>query len=95
MPVEIIFSIESEGNFVKLHTQDGIKLANYTFKQLEQILDPSQFVRIHKSNIVNVNWIETMESYFHGDYIITLKSGIKLKLSRNYKESLDHILNNA
>jgi two-component system LytT family response regulator len=95
VPVEIIFNIESEGNFVKLHTQDGVKLANYTFKQLEQILDPSQFVRIHKSNIVNINCIETMESYFHGDYIITLKSGSKLKLSRNYKESLDHILNNA
>ncbi|HEY8937861.1 MAG TPA: LytTR family DNA-binding domain-containing protein [Cyclobacteriaceae bacterium] len=95
VPVETIFNIESEGNFVKIHTQQGIKLGNYTFKQLEQILDPSQFVRIHKSNIVNIHWIEMMESHFHGDYIITLKNGVKLKLSRNYKESLDHIINNV
>lgn len=95
VPTDTIFTIESEGNFVKLHTQTGMKLGNYTFKQLEQMLDPSQFVRIHKSTIVNIQFIEMMEPHFHGDYFITLKNGAKVKLSRNYKESLDLILSQA
>jgi two-component system LytT family response regulator len=92
VPVESILSIESEGNFVKVHAQTGIKLANYTFKQLLEILDPKLFVRIHKSHIVNIDWIEMIETHFHGDYHIILKDGSALKLSRNYKESLDRIL---
>lgn len=92
IPVENIMFIESEGNFVNIHTQSGMKIANYTFKQLHPILDPQIFMRIHKSFMVNFDYIERIEPYYHGDYHVFLKNGKKLKLSRNYKESLDKIL---
>lgn len=95
IPVSTILSIESEGNFVKVHTQEGPKLANYTFKQLSAILDPKVFTRIHKSHIVNVDFIEIIEPYFHGDYHVVLKGGSKIRLSRNYKDSLDLILHQS
>jgi two-component system LytT family response regulator len=95
IPVSTILSIESEGNFVKVHTQEGQKLASYTFKQLEAILDPKVFTRIHKSYMVNLDFIESIEPYFHGDYHLVLTDGSKIKLSRNYKDSLDLILHQS
>lgn len=80
--------IESEGNFVKFHTQEGMKLGNYTFKQLQELLDPQKFVRIHKSFMVNTDHIQYLEPHFHGDYFVFLKGGHQLKLSRSYKDSL-------
>ncbi len=91
-PVEQITYIESKGNFVQIYSATESRLASYTFKQLEAILDPHQFARIHKSFIVNCDEIEHIEPYFHGDYILLLKSGIQLKLSRNYKEALERII---
>lgn len=93
IPVDTILSIESEGNFVKVHTLSGTKIASYTFKQLMEVLDPKTFARIHKSHIINLGFVEMVEPHFHGDHFVTLKGGNKLKLSRNYKESLDLILN--
>jgi len=93
IPVDTIFAIESEGNFVKVHMTSGTKTANYTFKQLSEILDPKTFVRIHKSHIINRDFVEKVEPYFHGDHFVFLRGGTKIKLSRNYKEALETILN--
>ncbi|WP_184547799.1 LytR/AlgR family response regulator transcription factor [Mucilaginibacter sp. FT3.2] len=93
--VDEIKFIEAQGNFVHLHTHNHVRVGNYTFKKLLQILDPDRFIQIHKSFIVCVDFIEIIEPYFHGDYILTLKDKdkTKLKLSRNFKPSLDLILN--
>ncbi|WP_423146274.1 LytR/AlgR family response regulator transcription factor [Rubrolithibacter danxiaensis] len=92
VPVDTISFIESEGNFVRLYTGSESRTANYTFKQLSDLLDPEKFARIHKSHIVNIDHIEIIEPYLHGDSYILLKDGTKLKLSRNYKSSLEKIL---
>lgn len=92
--VEDIVWIESEGAYLKLHLKDQSKeLVSLSMKELENELDPGQHIRIHKSYMVNIEEIETMESYFHGEYIITMSDGTELKLSRSYKEKLDLILN--
>jgi two-component system LytT family response regulator len=93
VPTEEINYVESESNFVKVYTRDGMRVANYTCKQLEELLDPKQFIRIHKSFLVNIEQILSVEPHFHGDYLIKLKNGSQLKLSRNYKDKLDLILN--
>lgn len=93
VPVNQILFVESEGNFVKIHSESGTKIGGYTFKTLIPLLNPAQFVRIHKSFIVNIDAIESLEPHFHGDYIIHLKNGQKLRLSRNYNECLKQIMN--
>ncbi len=93
IPTGQIYYVESESSFVKLHTEHGMKLASYTCKQLEALLDPRTFIRIHKSYLVNVDQIEALEPHFHGDYLVYLRNGAQLKLSRNYKENLSAILN--
>lgn len=91
--VSDIVWVESEGAFCKLHTTNGIQLTNMSIKHLEEVLDPNTHPRIHKSHIINVDQIESMEPYFHGEYMINLKGGQTLKLSRGYKDKLDRILN--
>ncbi len=86
-----IVYIESIGNYVKFHTAKETKIATYTFKQLSDILDPAIFKRIHKSFMVNFGQVVRIEPFLHGDYLIILKTGIKLKLSRNYKKSFDGV----
>lgn len=93
IPVEDISYLESEGNFVKVRVNKEIKLANYTCKQLEGLLDPKRFIRVHKSYIVNINHIESVEPYMGGDYLLYITGQHKIRLSRNYKEALQQILN--
>ena len=93
IPVNTIFWIESQGAFSKVHLEGKTELTNLSIKQLEEVLDPTHFVRVHKSFMVNIDHIESLESYFHGEYILHLTNGSQVKLSRGYKENLDKILN--
>ena len=63
-------------------------LVRDTMKKLGHKLDPSKFKRIHRSHIVNVDFIKEMQSWSHGDYIVILKEGTKLTLNRRYRDCL-------
>ncbi|OEK00831.1 hypothetical protein BFP97_04595 [Roseivirga sp. 4D4] len=93
VPVEEVIWVESEGAFCKLHLSKGMQITNLSIKQLEGLLDPTTHLRIHKSHMVNVDQIDSIEPYFHGEYMINLKAGKTLKLSRGYKDRLEFILN--
>lgn len=93
IPVSEVMWIESEGAFCKLHLKQGMELTNLSIKRLEQLLDPETHLRIHKSFIVGFDYIESIEPYFHGEYMINLVNGKSLKLSRGYKQRLDQIIN--
>jgi len=96
IPVKEIKYIEAQGNFVLLHTiHNEVKTGNYTFKKLLEILDPLQFVQIHRSFIVCTDLVASVEPYFNSDYTLILKDKehTRLRLSRNFKSSLDAILN--
>jgi two-component system LytT family response regulator len=56
---------------------------------LEAKLDPARFVRIHRSMIVNIERIRELQPAFHGDYVVILRDGTELNLSRGYREKLE------
>jgi two-component system LytT family response regulator len=56
---------------------------------VESALDPAHFVRIHRSAIVNVDRIKELQPWFAGDYVVTLNSGVKLRLSRTYRDNIE------
>jgi two-component system LytT family response regulator len=62
---------------------------------LEKNLDPQQFVRIHRSSIVNVEKIKNLRSNESGDYDVFLSTGIKLKLSRTYRDHFQNVMKNT
>src|SRR5262249_22371739 len=76
--------LEASGNYVTLHVGGKRHLINETTANMEAKLDPSLFVRIHRSTIINVNRIKELTPHFNGEYIVVLKDGTELKLSRGY-----------
>jgi two-component system LytT family response regulator len=62
---------------------------------LEAKLPPTLFLRISRSTIVNVERIKEMQPMFHGDYVVILKNGTRLSLSRNYRDKLNQLLGKA
>lgn len=92
LKVDEIDWIEAEGDYVRLHVRGGSHLLRDTMKRLERQLDPSQFLRTHRSTIVNVDRIKELHPFFHGDYMVILKDGTELKLSRNRRRALEEKL---
>ncbi len=84
--------IEGAGVYVRLHVGKKSHLLRETLSNLEEQLHPDQFVRIHRSTIVNVERVRELKSYFHGEYIVYLHDGTQLKLSRSYREKLFTLL---
>ena len=80
--------MEAEGDYVRLHLASERHLLHETMQNLEATLDRKQFVRIHRSTIVNVEAIRELQPHTNGEYWVLLKNGARLKLSRNYRESL-------
>ncbi len=79
---------EAAGNYVRIHVAHQEHLVRDTMSRLETELDPLQFVRIHRSTIVNVDRIQEMQSSFNGEYVVLLRTGTRLTLSRGYRDSL-------
>jgi two-component system LytT family response regulator len=81
--------IEAAGNYVRLHTAGKRHLLRRTMGGLEAQLDPEQFLRIHRSTIVNLDYVRELRPTFSGEYEVVLKDGTRLTLSRGYRESLE------
>ena len=62
---------------------------------LETSLDPGQFVRIHRSVIVNLDRVREFEPYFHGDYVERLHDGRSLTLSRTLRDKVEERLGHS
>jgi two-component system LytT family response regulator len=76
--------IESSGNYIKVCLERTAFIARQTLIGAQSQLDPSVFVRIHRSHIINVNEIIRVIPMGKGDHVLILKSAIELKLSRAY-----------
>lgn len=84
-----IESIEGAGEQVTLHVGGKELLHRATLKELSLSLDPVQFIRVHRSTIVNVDGIVRLESLSHGEFEMTLKSGRQVRVSRTYRPVLE------
>jgi two-component system LytT family response regulator len=59
---------------------------------LEGRLDPERFFRIHRSRIVNMERIQELQPWFNGEYVVVLRNGARLPLSRGYRDKLQEQL---
>lgn len=81
IPVSEIQFVEAADDYVMIHTADKNVLKEKTMKYMETHLDPEQFIRIHRSYIVHVNFIARLELYEKESYVVVLKNGKILKAS--------------
>lgn len=91
LPLSDVYIIEAFDNYLKCHTLDKVYLYKGTMKVMEARLDPKQFVRIHRSFIVNIQKIHTYEHLHHGEYLLQVNN-MELKLSRSYRHNLRRII---
>jgi len=89
VPVDSIDWIGAEGNYVCLHIGGSTQLMRETMTGVERLLDPSRFVRIHRSTIINLDRIVEMKPACRGEYEVVLENGHSLKLSRTYRAELE------
>ena len=80
--------IEAAGNYVKLHVGNDSHLIRETMNAVEGKLSPDLFVRIHRCHIVNIEQVRELQPWFNGEYVVFLKNGTRLTLSRGYRERL-------
>ena len=79
---------EAAGNYVRVHAGPQRYLVRDTMSHFESELDPNQFIRIHRSTIVNADRIQEMQSSFNGEYVVILRGGMRLTLSRGYRDAI-------
>lgn len=80
--------IEASGNYITIYTGKKTHLLRESISGIAEKLDPEKFARIHRSQIVNIERIDKLNSDMHGEYIITLNNGKALLLSRTYRDNL-------
>lgn len=85
--------VEAQDDYVMIYTNEGKFLKQQTMKYFEEHLDSQQFVRVHRSYIANITCIERIEPYEKSNFILILKDGNKVPVSRSgmqvLKENLD------
>jgi two-component system LytT family response regulator len=84
--------IEADGNYVRVQTGETVHLIRDTMHGVEAKLDPEEFVRIHRSAIVAIDRIQSIEARESGEYLVTLRGGAKLVSSRGYSDRVRALL---
>jgi two-component system LytT family response regulator len=92
LKTEEIDYVQAEDYYVKLQVGRKGHLLRETMNEMEGKLNPSKFLRIHRSIIVNIERIRELQQHFNGDYIVVLHDGTELKLSRSRREQLQRLL---
>jgi len=87
--------IEGAGVYVNLHVAGKEWLYRATLNQLTARLDPTRFIRIHRSAMVNIDSIVRLEPVSHGEFDVILKDGRQTRVSRTYRAALERRLGQA
>lgn len=86
---------ESAGNYVYIHADGERWLHRESLVSLEQRLDPTMFVRIHRSTIVNLGSVQSVEPIAAGDYEVHMQDGRQVRMSRTYRSAFMDLVDRA
>jgi two-component system LytT family response regulator len=84
--------IEAADYCVRIHTGGRVHLLREPLRDLESRLDPRRFFRLHRSAIVNLTRIKELQPHFHGDGVVVMHDGTRLRVSRGRRERLHRLL---
>jgi len=92
LAIDDIDWIEAQDYYAEIHAGGRTYLVRQPLQKLAASLDPARFVRIHRKTIVNVRRVKELEPMFHGEYVVYLHDGTRLKLSRTFKDHVGRLL---
>ncbi|HET7622789.1 MAG TPA: LytTR family DNA-binding domain-containing protein [Gemmatimonadaceae bacterium] len=84
--------VEASANYVRLHARGESYQLRESMKHMEERLPSGNFVRIHRSAIVNLDRVRELQPWFHGEYVVILADGTKLTASRAYASRLREMM---
>ena len=94
LPVADIRWISAEENYVRIRTNGETHLLRETMCRLQEKLDPDVFLRVHRSSIVNLQYVKEVRTETDGEYAVMLVNGDKLTMSRSYRSRITDLLTN-
>jgi two-component system LytT family response regulator len=83
---------EAEDDYISIYTHEGRFLKKMTMKQLEESLDPEKFARVHRSFLVNLQEVSGLKPYEKESYLLRLRSGQKIPVSKSGYSRLRQVL---
>jgi two-component system LytT family response regulator len=83
--------VEAQGNYVLLQRLSGSYLLRESITAIAQKLEPYGFIRIHRSVLVNSSFVEEIHPWTTGEYVLRIKGGKELAVSRTYKKNLSSL----
>lgn len=92
IPISDILQIQANGDYVLIQTLEKKFIKEQTMKSLEEQLPTDQFVRIHRSNIVNVSYIARVEQYGKQSQLLKMQNGLQIKISVSGYKRLKEVL---
>jgi len=95
VPVASIEWVDAAGDYMCIHAGGDTHILRGTMKELEDLLDPRLFQRVHRSTIVNLRLVRSLRAHMNGEYFLTLEGGHELKLSRTYRDKVEYFLSGS
>lgn len=80
--IKDVMFLQSNGDYVSIYSKENVYLKEQTMKYFEKNLPPKQFIRIHRSYIVNVDFISSIYNYKKNQYKVKLKNNYEIKASQ-------------
>jgi two-component system LytT family response regulator len=92
LDVQTVDWIEAADYVVRIHAGGAVHVLREPIADLERRLDPRRFFRIHRSTIVNLASVKELQPLFHGEYVVIMRDGSELRLSRARRDRLQQLL---
>ena len=89
LPISELFWVTAEENYVRLSTNSENHMLRDTISNFESRLDPTKFLRIHRSTIVNLKYVKEIRTdSLRGEFAVVMTNGQKLSVSRGYRPKI-------
>jgi len=95
LDVATIDWIDAAGDYMCLHADGQTHVLRATMKELEEMLDPQVFQRVHRSTIVNLARVKSLRPHLNGECFLKLQSGQEVKLSRSFRDKVELLLDRS
>ncbi len=84
LPVEEIIFLEASGDYTIISTKTDQFVSSSGIGKLEEIMNPETFIRVHRSTIININYLKEIERHFNGGMVVKMQNGKSFPVSRTY-----------
>jgi two-component system, LytTR family, response regulator len=88
LPVEEIIFLEASGDYTVINAKHDQFVSSMGIGKVEELLNPETFIRVHRSTIININFLKEIERHFNGGLIVKMQNGKSFPVSRTYAKEI-------